>query len=59
MKWTIIFIYLCIAYYTLKHAKVVWKQGYRFASIFVVLLAVSLVVIPITAFMVDINFINK
>jgi hypothetical protein len=53
MKYVGIALLLYIVYYTFTYAKIIWKEGNKFASLWVMLLAISLVLIPL---LFEINF---
>ena len=47
MKWISIVIILYTCYYTLLYARIVWKQGNKFAGMAIALLAISVITIPL------------
>lgn len=47
MSWVILLVCLYISYYTFKYSMLIWKQGNKFASIFVMLMIISLIVLSI------------
>lgn len=47
MKWIGIATILYTCYYTLLYAKIIWKKGNKLAGIAIVLLAISVVTVPL------------
>ncbi len=47
MKWISIAIILYTCYYTLLYARIVWKQGSKFAGIAIALLGFSVITVPL------------
>ncbi len=47
VKWITLLILLYFAYYTISFAVIVWKEGNKFAGMFISLLGISIVLIPV------------
>lgn len=47
MKLIFILIYLFVTWYTLKYARIVWKQGQKLSSIIITVLALTLIALAI------------
>lgn len=53
MKYIGVVFLVYIVYYTISYAKIIWEEGNKFASLWVILLAISLLIIPLVF---DINY---
>ncbi|MBL4936008.1 hypothetical protein JK636_09565 [Clostridium sp. YIM B02515] len=47
MKWITLLIYIYIAIVTFKYSKEVWKEKNIFASVVIIVMSISLIVLPI------------
>lgn len=49
MKWIIVLVYILICFYTVKVGIEVWKEGKKFASINIMILALAILLLSIWA----------
>lgn len=52
MTWIFLLIYIIIAWFTLRFARISWKKGKKFSSIIIVILVLILVALAVGIFII-------